>query len=93
MVGTAVKETIVPAQIVSPGVALMETATAVVGKTVIVNVFAADGQPASVSVNVYTPELSVVAPVIVAFCKVEVKPSGPDQLYVTVAVVSGVAKR
>jgi len=37
-------------------------------------------QPATVVVTLYVPEASVVAPGIVGFWSVEVKPFGPDQV-------------
>jgi hypothetical protein len=39
-------------------------------------------QEVSVTVTVYTPAMAAVAPPNDGFCNVDVKPLGPDQLYV-----------
>ena len=51
-----------------------------IGFTVADTVPAADEQPPTVTDKLYVPLAAVVAPEIVGFCTLEVKPFGPDQL-------------
>jgi hypothetical protein len=50
-------------------------------------VLAALGQPPVVITNEYVPAAAAVALGIVGFCKVDVNPFGPDQLYVALDTV------